>query len=260
MQDLTIALVQFSQVWENKAQNLKRIEELILDVEADLIILPEMFNTGFSMNPGNLAEKMDGPAIQWMCEIADRRSISITGSLIVEEDGNYYNRLVWANPFGVYKYYDKGHLFGLAGEDKHYTRGTKPKLFLCKGWSICPLICYDLRFPAWSLNRFYPQNHEYDLLIYVASWPNVRSEHWNKLLVARAIENQSYVAAVNRIGTDNNGLEYSGDSAFIDFSGNVIASVHKDEKVLICTLSREQLKEYREKYPFWKDSDKVLVK
>ncbi len=254
-QDLTLAVVQFDPIWEDCNANLKKLEGMISDVEADLIILPEMFSTGFTMNAAELAEEMNGKTIEWMLSIAEKKHCSLAGSIIIEEEGKYYNRLIWTNPFGIYKTYDKAHLFRMGKENLVYEKGTERNLMLCKGWSICPLICYDLRFPVWSRNFSFPQNHEYDLLVYVASWPQKRSEHWKQLLKARAIENQCYVAGVNRVGIDGKGTQHSGDSCIIDFNGKLLISYEEKESVLIATLSKAQLNTYREKFPAWMDAD-----
>ena len=249
MQDLRVSIVQFSQVWENIDANLDKIEKMLEGVETDLIVLPEMFSTGFTMNPSDLAEPMYGPTTHWMLKIAEEKHCAITGSIIVKIKDQYHNRLLWVNPFGAVQYYDKAHLFRMGKENDVYTAGEKRNLMVCKSWSVCPLICYDLRFPIWSRNFVFPESFEYDLLIYVASWPDARIDHWQKLLPARAIENLSYVVGVNRIGEDGNGMLHTGSSAIIDYKGNIMDTAHQSENVITTTLSKSQLVEYREQFP-----------
>lgn len=257
MQDLTVALIQYNPVWENTQANLERLEEIIEPIEADLIVLPEMFTTGFTINASAVAEEMEGPTKEWMKGIAREKQCSITGSFVVEVNGKFYNRLVWANPFDAVQYYDKKHLFGMGDENKVYEPGNSRLQVLIKGWFICPLICYDLRFPVWSSN-FGHLNHKqpYDLLLYVASWPKVRISHWQHLLKARAIENQSYVVGVNRVGTDGNDLVYNGASTAIDFIGNTMTeSNNGEEEVLVVKLTKADLHKWRERMPIGEDAD-----
>ena len=220
----------------------------------DLVILPEMFTTGFSMAAPTLAEGMDGAAMQWLREKAAELGAVVTGSFIAKENGHFFNRLVWMQPDGNFSFYDKRHLFTLAGEQHTYTPGDKMLTINLKSWKICPLICYDLRFPVWSRNT-----EGYDLLIYVANWPEARSHHWKQLLIARAIENQAYVAGVNRSGTDGNGFNYSGDTSVIDFSGKTLYQVTGREEVSTLELSRGQLSDYRKKLPFLADRDEFEI-
>jgi predicted amidohydrolase len=229
--------------------------------KTELVILPEMFSTGFSMNPAVLAEKMDGPTMQWMKRIAAERKIVLTGSIMIEENGGNYNRLVWMLPNGEYGTYDKRHRFGFAGEDKHYKSGTKRLIASLKGWKINLQVCYDLRFPVWA--RQSPASSanaspEYDLLVYVANWPDKRIKAWKTLLPARAIENQCYVAAVNRVGEDGSGHHYSGDSMIVDPLGEVLITGNED-KVYTMTIDKEQLETVREKLPFLKDADDFKI-
>jgi len=254
MQDLTLSIVQFDPVWEDVEANLKRLTVLLKDNTADLIVLPEMFSTGFSMNVSKLAEPMYGPTMRWMLSLAVHQECTVAGSIIIEEAGKYYNRLIWATPFGTVRHYDKKHLFTMAQENRVYTAGKERRLMLCKGWSICPLICYDLRFPVWSRNFSFPRSKEYDLLLYIASWPHKRADHWSSLLKARAIENQSFVAGVNRIGTDGNDLYYSGDSVILDFKGNVLETSSEEEAVLTTTFKKEDLYQWRKQFPAWEDA------
>lgn len=255
MQDLTISLIQTSLVWEDRKANLSRLEELVRSLQAtDLVILPEMFTTGFTMQPQGLAEPPDGPSFQWMKGLAADKQAVITGSFIIEEDGNYFNRLFWVTPDGSAETYNKRHLFTLAGEEKVYTPGTKRLVTVWKGWRIMPLVCYDLRFPVWSRNK-----DEYDLLLYVANWPERRVSAWSRLLVARAIENQAYVAGVNRIGEDGNGIYHSGHSALIDPMGEVLWEVSHGEACHTITIKADTLLQVREKLPFLNDRDSFTI-
>jgi predicted amidohydrolase len=217
----------------------------------DLIILPEMFSTGFSMNSEQLAESMDGPSVKWMHELANRMNSAVCGSIIIEERERYYNRLLWIEPeVQELKYYDKKHLFSLAGEQNHYEAGKDKLLVNWRGWNIVPFICYDLRFPVWSRNVEHA-----DLLIYVANFPEKRERAWNSLLPARAIENQCYVAAVNRVGMDGNSIPHRGDSTVYDFEGNKILDLGHSQHLSIIELDRHSLEVYRRAYPFLKDRD-----
>lgn len=256
MQDLKIALVQANQVWEDKSENLDNYSKLLEEVkDIDLILLPEMFHTGFSMNAENLAEKMnESQGINWLKKMAFEKNAAIFTSLIIRENAHYFNRgvFVWAN--GEIIVYDKRKRFGLGGEDKVYTQGSTETIVHYKGWNLQLQICYDLRFPEIVRNRIAP-NHlpAYDVIVYVANWPQKRIEHWKTLLKARAIENQCYVAAVNRVGEDGNGLIYSGDSLMIDALGNGSSIGEGKEEVKIITLKMEELKSTREMLPFLKD-------
>jgi omega-amidase len=212
--------------------------------------LPEMFSSGFTMNPKMVAEKMDGETISWLQHLAKAKNCAITGSLVIEESGNFYNRLVFVFPNGEIKTYDKRHLFTLAGEDKVYTAGTEKLIVEYKGFKICPLICYDLRFPVFARNV-----ENYDLLIYVANWPKPRVNAWDILLKARAVENMSYVIGVNRIGNDKNNLEYVGHSQAVDFLGNYLAEPKENEGIFIVELDKEKLLETRSKLAFLEDKD-----
>ncbi len=255
MQDLTISLVQYAPVWENAEANLEYLSDLLQDNTSDLIVLPEMFTTGFTMNAAALAEPMYGRTMKWMLALASEKKCTVTGSIIIKENEKFYNRLIWATPFGALRHYDKRYLFTYAKEHHAYTAGNKRTLMLCKGWSICPLICYDLRFPLWSRNFTFPNNNEYDILLYVASWPQVRSYHWSQLLKARAIENLAYVVGVNRVGRDGNALEYSGDSAIIDFKGEVLETASQKSCILTSTFKKEDLYQYRKRFAFWEDAE-----
>lgn len=247
-------LIQAELAWEQPESNMLRLEQYIhpLSGNADLILLPEMFNSGFTMRPESVAEPMDGPTMQWMRRMASATDAVVTGSLVIERDGHYHNRLVWMRPDGDYRYYDKRHLFGLAGENSHYVPGNQRCIFEWRGWRIFPLICYDLRFPVWSRRS---EHFDYDLLLYVANWPERRREAWQRLLPARAIENQCYVAAVNRIGPDGNGITHAGDSILLDYMGAPIVSPMDAAGGFGQTLDLEKLRSYRKDFPFWQDAD-----
>jgi len=253
MQDLKVALIQTDLTWENPVQNRANFTHKIdaITEQVDLIILPEMFTTGFTMNPYKVAETMGGETIFWLQKIAKEKEVAITGSLIIEENNNYYNRLVFVCPSGEIKTYDKKHTFTLAGEDKVYTAGIEKLIVSYKGWKICPLICYDLRFPVWARNV-----EEYDVLIYVANWPKPRVTAWDALLKARAIENMSYCLGVNRVGVDVNDYEYVGHSVAYDSLGKEISNLNpSEEKVEIVTLDAKQLQKVRKKLQFLNDRD-----
>jgi predicted amidohydrolase len=251
-QDLRLALLQTELVWHDPAANRAHFEQLLARVgETDLVILPEMFTTGFSMESAALAEPADGPTAVWLREQAQRIGAVVTGSVIVQdEDGQHRNRLLWATPEGELLHYDKRHLFRMAGEHEHYAPGEQRLVVTLKGWRIRPLICYDLRFPVWSRAR-----GDTDLLLYVANWPAPRRGHWNRLLPARAIENLCYVAAVNRIGSDGNGHPYAGDSQVLDFQGEPLVEAGAAAGIFHTTLSTAALAGYRERFPAQRDAD-----
>jgi len=258
MPDLTVTLIQTELDWEDVAANLRRFDRLIggLQVATDLIVLPEMFTTGFSMNAAALAENMNGRTVGWLRETARRTAATVVGSIIIVDDGRFYNRLCWASPDGELATYDKRHLFRYAGEDRVYTTGGASLLVELKGWRIRPFVCYDLRFPVWTRNP----NRTYDLALFVANWPQRRAEHWKVLLQARAIENQSYVIGVNRIGTDGNGLYHSGDSSVIDPIGTILFRSAHAPCVFTLPLDRDRLDDYRQSFPAWKDADQFLLR
>jgi predicted amidohydrolase len=257
MESLRISLIQTQIFWEDSRANLESLSKKIDQIsKADIIVLAEMFNTGFSMNQTVLAQTMDGEAIKWMVHHAKEKKSAICGSLIIKENGNYYNRFIWVTPNGELEKYDKRHLFSMAQENEHYTPGKENITINYKGWKIRPLICYDLRFPIWSRNRFNGSNHEYDILLYVANWPKVRKDAWEKLLYARAIENQSYVLGVNGIGEDGNKLEYAGSSAIIDMKGELVSGAFDaNEKIIELDLNYRELQNFRKKFPVLKDAD-----
>ncbi|MDA7085386.1 amidohydrolase [Pseudomonas sp. SA3-5] len=250
--DLELALIQTELAWQDPAANRRHFQALLEQARgADLIVLPEMFSTGFSMDSAALAEPENGPTSQWLLEQAARLQAVICGSLITQAaDGSYRNRLLWARPDGSLAHYDKRHLFRMAGEHKHYAAGEEQVLLELKGWRIRPLICYDLRFPVWSRDP-----HATDLLLYTANWPAARRQHWNRLLPARAIENLCYVAAVNRIGQDGKGHAYSGDSQVLDFQGETLLDAVAADGVFRLSLKAAELAAYRERFPAYRDAD-----
>ncbi|QQS30633.1 MAG: amidohydrolase [Sphingobacteriales bacterium] len=253
---LQITLVQSDIIWENNAANRLVYDQLLDGVTSDLVILPEMFTTGFTMNPTSVAESMDGPTLQWMTEKARQNNFVIAGSLVIAENNRYFNRLVWVQPNGHIYFYDKRHLFILGGEEIVYTAGIKKIMPELKGWRILPLVCYDLRFPVWS--RQTPQQ-PYDLLIYVANWPQVRNYPWQQLLRARAIENLAYVAGVNRIGTDGSGIYHSGNSALINFKGEEIQTLPESVAVYTHSISLTDLHQFRQQFPAYMDADEFTL-
>lgn len=251
MQDLTITCVQTDLKWQDKAFNLAHIESLLLSArpESDLIVLPEMFSTGFSMESALLAEEMDGPTVRWMKDVAQEFGRAVCGSLIIRDGEKYYNRFIWIDDRQLCTY-DKRHLFSLLGEEKPYTAGDGHTAIEYRGWTIQPFICYDLRFPAWC--RLIGNA---GLQLYVANWPERRIAHWRTLLQARAIENQCYTAGVNRVGDDANGVHHTGDSAVYDPFGRQLALVQEEEKVFTVMLTAGTLQKCREKFPFLDDRD-----
>jgi len=250
---INITIIQSNIIWEDKDSNLKNYQSKIDNIESDLIILPEMFTTGFTMNPKSLAETMSGETVQWMKENASKMNSAICGSIIIQEDSKYFNRFIWINPDGSIHHYDKRHLFSFAGEDKNYTPGNEKLIIEYKGWKICPLICYDLRFPVWSRN-----SEDYDLLIYVANWPTKRKLAWKSLLVARAIENQCYVIGVNRVGYDENNY-YSGESKLVNALGETLYVNSHVEDIYTTTISKYELNKVRTQLPFLNDKDNFKI-
>jgi len=261
MSALLITTIQTNLHWEDKTANLQMLEEKIssISIKTEVVVLPEMFSTGFSMKPEELAETMEGETVQWMKRTAAAKKIVLTGSLIIKEGNNYYNRLIWMLPNGQYGVYDKRHRFAFAGEDNHYTAGTKRLIASVKGWKINLQVCYDLRFPVWARQQSQPEGPEYDVLIYVANWPERRSLAWKTLLQARAIENQCYVIGVNRVGNDGNNIYHSGDSMIIDPMGEVLYTKKDEEDVFTIQLEKKQLDNIREKLPFLKDADGFMI-
>lgn len=258
MEDLKVTIVQTALHWEDIDSNLamfnKKVEG-IAPASTDIIVLPEMFTTGFTMNVTAVAETMDGKAIEWMKKTAAEKKCVVTGSLVIKEGEHYYNRLIWMRPDGTFEQYDKRHLFRMGTEDKTYTAGGKRIIVTYKGWRVCPLVCYDLRFPVWSRN-----NEDYDCLIYVANWPEVRSYPWRQLLIARAIENQAYVVGVNRVGKDGNNMAHSGDSVVLNAKGQPISNTKaNEESVETVTLSIKELEDFRKVFPVALDADRFKI-
>ncbi len=253
MQDLNVTIIQTDLAWHDVGKNCARFDGIIrsLAEPTDLVLLPEMFSTGFTMEPGSCAEDMGGRAVKSLMDWAREKNADVAGSVAVKEGDRFYNRLVWARPGGTIISYDKRHLFRMAGEEKVYTAGSAKAVIELNGWKIRPFICYDLRFPVWSRNK----NLEYDIAVYVANWPEKRAAHWKALLRARAIENQCYCIGVNRIGADGNGVAHCGDSAVIDFAGNTIFEKGNVEFVSTVGLSFDELTDYRRAFPAWKDAD-----
>ncbi len=250
---LNVTYIQSDLYWENPTANLAMFEEKIRQINqpTDLIVLPEMFNTGFTMNTQTLGEVMNLQTFKWMKMMAAQTKAVVTGSFIVKEHNQAYNRLIWMQPDGQFDHYDKKHLFRMGKEHEAFEAGTHKIIKEIKGWKICPLICYDLRFPVWSRNL----GLQYDLLIYTANWPAPRSHHWNTLLLARAIENQSYVLGLNRIGTDGRNLAYLGDSAMIDFQGQYLHLSQNQAETISQTLDKQALDDYRNRFPAYLDAD-----
>lgn len=295
--NLKVTIIQTSLFWEDADKNRSMFSEKIqqLQTSTDVIVLPEMFTTGFSMESEKLAETMDGKTVAWMKEMAQQTRAAITGSLIIAEKHaslkergvRYYNRLIWVQPDGVIYTYNKRHLFRMANEQEHFSMGTSRLIITWKGWKICPLICYDLRFPVWSRNKEWKVESKkwkeataspslnthhsvpntqtptpaYDCLLYVANWPEARKEPWCKLLEARAIENQTYVIGVNRVGTDGNGINYSGNSMIIDPKGNDMGNLPEhEESVITLELHKQELEDFRKKFPVALDADEFDIK
>jgi len=258
IEDLHLACIQAPLLWEDKPGNMRMFESLISGITSscDLIILPEVFNTGFSMHPERLAEPMDGPAVEWMQSMALQSGSVVCGTLMIKEGAGYVNRMVWVTPDGAEGFYDKRHLFSMGMEREHFRPGLSRSLFTVKGWNVMPLICYDLRFPVWSMNGYHEGRYVYDLLIYLANWPTPRRSHWRQLLTARAIENQAFVAGVNRTGTDGNDISHMGHTMVIDAYGLTVAEAGEEPAaVLTATLSRESLEAYRTRFPLGADWD-----
>ena len=256
MQNLRISLVQTHLDWQQPEQNRERLTRLLAPLvgQTDLIVLPEMFTTGFTMEPETVAEPMSGPTLAWLREQASTLGAALCGSVVIE-DGGYRNRLLFVTPDGAVEYYDKRHLFRMANEHQHYVAGEIRQVIEYRGWRILPQVCYDLRFPVWCRNR-----NDYDLMLYVANWPSPRRHAWRTLLLARAIENQCYLAGVNRVGEDGKGLEYTGDSLLVDFKGQALLDAPAGEAfVKTGTLDGEALQQFRQKFPAWQDADPFSI-
>lgn len=262
MENIRVALFQMDLVWENPDANRAKIAQWVVELPegVDMVVLPEMFTTGFSMVPGGKAEKDGAQTLAWMRQLAQQHGVTLLGSVMVEENGQYLNRQLVVNGNGLVMQYDKRHLFRMAGEHEVFTAGSEIGTFELKGWRICPLICYDLRFPVWSRNQLMKEGGlHYDVLLYVANWPERRSAHWKALLQARAIENQSYVLGVNRVGEDGNGIAYSGDTSVFDPLGVALATAAYKEQVILLELDAKVLTEYRQKFPAWMDADGFVL-
>lgn len=262
MQDLKVALIQRELAWENPVANRDQFAADIaaLDTDTDLVVLPEMFTTGFSMAAEEVAEDRAETTLPWLVALAKEQAVAVTGSLAVREKGRVYNRLLFVTPDGKYQFYDKRHLFRMSGEDLHYTAGSKRLIVEWRGWRICPMVCYDLRFPVWARNHGRvlageDARGEYDLLLFVANWPAKRRLHWRQLLIARAIENQSYCIGLNRVGSDDNGLDYSGDSLALAADGKILLDCQDNSGVFRVKLDYQAMARYRRKFPCHKDAD-----
>lgn len=263
MENLYCTIIQTSLAWEDKAANVEMLGKKILAIKdkTHIVILPEMFSTGFSMKPETLAESMDGATVAWMKDIAMNKKIILTGSLMIKENNAYYNRLLWVLPNGEIGYYDKRHLFGYGKEDEHYTPGKTRMIVSVNGWKINLQVCYDLRFPVWARQHMQENSNkeEYDVLMYVANWPEKRSHAWKSLLIARAIENQCYVIGVNRVGNDGNDIYHSGDSMVIGPLGEILFEKSHDECVQTIILDKSRLDNVRNQFPFLSDADDFSI-
>lgn len=265
MQTLTCTLIQSKLFWQDAVANRQMFEEKINGIQqkTEVVILPEMFSTGFSMQPEKFAESMDGDTVAWMKKTAASKRVIIVGSLMIREDAQFYNRLIWMLPNGEYGYYDKRHLFAYGDEHNHYTPGKKRLIASVKGWKLNLQVCYDLRFPVWARQNpssFFQSEAEYDALIYVANWPERRSVAWKTLLQARAIENQCYVIGVNRVGNDGNEIYHAGDSMVIDPLGEILYHKKDEEDIFTIELNKKYLEAVRAKMPFLKDADRFIIK
>jgi len=256
-QPLHIALFQLNLVWENPTDNRAMIDQWFQKVNksTDIVFLPEMFTTGFSMNVAELAEQINGETVQWMKKCCVEYQFALCGSLIIQENDQYFNRLVFVEPSGDVHFYNKRHLFTMGNEESHFQQGTERLIIQYKGWRICPMICYDVRFPVWSRNL-----NEYDLLVYVANWPRNRDEVWNSLLKARAIENQSYVVGVNRVGVDDHKIHYSGNSQILNAKGHCITEPNEGEEgIVTAEISMADLVKFRTSFPVLNDADSFYI-
>jgi predicted amidohydrolase len=263
MNDLRVSLIQAATRWHDAAGNRELYGDLVRELRArsDLIVLPETFTSGFSNDAGAQAEAMDGVSVAWLRALAQEVGAVVTGSIVISDGGRVFNRLIWARPDGSLAHYDKRHLFRMAGEQHRYADGRERISLELNGWRVCPLVCYDLRFPVWSRNRFDSQSarFDYDVLIYVANWPSARRYAWSTLLRARAIENLSYVIGVNRVGLDGNELHYSGDSAVLDFLGQPLVELGAQPQSVTVTLSGAALDQHRERFPAQLDADRFRL-
>lgn len=258
MNEIKISLVQSDLVWETPIENLKKFEKKISDLKGktDIVLIPEMFTTGFSMNPQPIAETMNGQTIAWIKKQASENNFAIGGSVIITENSKYFNRFIFAEPSGLIHYYDKHHLFSITGEHNEYTAGNIRKIIKYKGFRFLLQICYDLRFPVWMRNK-----NDYDAILLVANWPERRNEAWKQLLIARAMENQCYIAAVNRVGNDGNNISHTGDSMILDYAGReLVVAKPFVEEIISGTFSIDMLNDSKEKFPAWKDADEFEIK
>lgn len=255
---LNLSLFQTDPVWQDIDANIRMLDQWIgnIPVQTDLVILPEMFLTGFSMDVHKISQDMNGKGVKWLVSIANSKKVTVMGSLTIKDNGQFYNRLLVASPNGGLLWYDKRHLFRMGEEHEHFSPGKRNIVSNLKEWNIMPLVCYDLRFPVWSRNS----GLKYDLLVYVANWPQPRHDAYLTLIKARAIENQCYVAAVNRVGTDGLGIKYAGDTVVIDPKGKLLTESFQSEKLISCAISLKELKEYRQKFPAYLDSDEFELK
>ena len=258
MKNLNVTIVQAALAWEDIDANLSSFSQKLENIEpssTDLIVLPEMFNTGFTMNASTVAEPMNGNTMEWMTKISAQKKSVITGSYVIKENEKFYNRLIWMRPDGSYEFYDKRHTFRMAEENKTYASGNKKLIVELGGWKICPLVCYDLRFPVWSRNT-----GDYDCIVYVANWPERRIYAWRQLFIARAIENQSYVVGVNRIGKDGKDIEYSGYSVVLNAKGEPLYNAKVNTELIeTITLSYKELEGFRKDFPVALDADKFKI-
>ncbi len=262
MRNLEILYIQSDLAWENPEQNRNSFERKILaqGQGCDLVVLPETFTTGFPVDPAPFAETPDGESLQWMHRLAAQTEAVITGSLLLKEGTAYFNALIWMRPDGTFERYDKRHVFSMGGEHKHIKAGNRQIVVKLKGWKIRPMVCYDLRFPVWSKNRYENETFEYDLAIFVANWPAVRVFPWDTLLVARAIENQAFVLGVNRVGTDGQGNNYSGHSKLVDAKGAVVLEAPENKEASVrVTLSGKRLQQFRNKFNVGRDWDRFQI-
>ena len=258
MDTLNLSLLQPDLAWQDAAVNLKHLSTMLENVspETNLIVLPEMFTSAFTMESGAIAENWPGPSLDWMLSIAETHQAAVCGSIAIIDAGKKFNRLVFVTPERKVHYYDKRHLFRMLGEHKRYSQGNDRIIIQWKGWRILPLVCYDLRFPVWCRNG---ADLNYDLILFVANWPAARRQHWRTLLEARAIENLAYAAGVNRIGTDGNGIDYEGDSLAVSPAGELLADAENQEGLLETSLSLSELRKYREAFPAHLDADSFII-
>jgi omega-amidase len=262
MQDINVTLIQCELAWEDRDVNLAAFNHRLslIEGQTDLIVLPEMFSSGFSMNSSKCAEEESGPSVEWLKKKSSELNTVMTCSMMIKEEGKLFNRLFWVRPDGTYDTYDKRHLFRFGNEHEHFSPGNKILITELKGWKFRPMVCYDLRFPVWSKNKYQNGKFEYDCLLYLANWPEKRSHHWTALLSARAIENLSYCIGVNRIGTDGRNIKYSGDSRLIESTGAIAGSCEPNkEQILTLTLSAEHLQNWRNNFNAGQDWDDFKI-